>query len=53
MRKRRRMHVVKMICCGAILMQAGGCANVTAIDYIQTVLLGITAAGGVAILRNI
>jgi len=52
MRTRRLARTMKMLCCGALLLQAGGCA-VTAIDLIQTALLGITAAGGVAILRNI
>lgn len=40
---------------GAILLQGGGCefGFTDFNDFVQTILLGITAAGGVAILQNI
>lgn len=53
MSKPRIMRVVKALAVGAFLLQAGGCNPIVINEYIQTVLLGITAAGGVAILQNI
>ena len=50
---RRMMRVMKMAAAGAILLQASGCAFLAANEVIQTILLGITAAGSVAILQNI
>lgn len=50
----RMTRVMKLLVPGVILLQAGGCASFTTInDIIQTILLGITAAGGLAILQNI
>ena len=49
----RILRTMKMLAAGAILLQAGGCNLLIINEYIQTILLGITAAGGVAILQNI
>jgi hypothetical protein len=46
------MRVMAMLVPGALLLQAAGC-NVAFLDFVQTVLLGITAAGAVAIIQNI
>ncbi len=44
---------MKVVAPGALLLQAGGC-DLTAInEFLQTVFLGITAAGAIAILQNI
>lgn len=50
MSNRRMMRVIRLLLPGAILLQASGC-NV--LDVVQTVFLGITAAGSIAILENI
>ncbi len=49
----RVLRLMKWLAPGAILLQAGGC-NLAAInEFVQTVLLGVTAAGSLAILQNI
>ena len=53
MNKPRIMRVVRALAAGVILLQAGGCDLLTINEYVQTILLGITAAGGFAILQNI
>ncbi len=53
MRTFRFMRVMKIIGSGAVLLQVGGCDFTTFNDILQTVFLGISAAGGVAILQNI
>lgn len=50
MKKLCGMQTAKMLAVGVILLQAGGC---TFLDLVQTVFLGITAAGSFAILQNI
>ena len=43
-------------CLGTLLLTTGcdlTTANITGLDILNTVFLGITAAGGVAILRNV
>jgi len=47
------MRAMKVLASGAVLLQVGGCDFTTINDILQTVFLGITAAGGVAILQNI
>ncbi len=42
-----------MLASGAILLQAAGCSIVNLNELVQTVFLGITAAGSFAILQNI
>ena len=53
MNKSRGMRFAKIMVAGAFLLQAGGCTTADVFDLVQTVLLGITAAGAVAILQNI
>jgi hypothetical protein len=53
MTQRTLRHLAKFVVPGFLLLQAAGC-NFTAFnEALQTVLLGITAAGSVAILQNI
>lgn len=48
------MRIVKCVVSGGMLLQLTGCMNTpTFLDIVQTVFLGITAAGGYAILQNI
>ena len=49
----RMMRVMKLLAAGAMLLQAGGCDLLVINEYVQTILLGITAAGGYAIIQNI
>lgn len=45
--------MIMILTSGAFLLQAGGCDLAMINEFVQTVLLGITAAGAVAILQNI
>ena len=49
----RLFKALRLVGVGAILLQAGGCSFLAFNEILQTVLLGVTAAGGVAILQNI
>lgn len=49
----RMMKKVRWLASGAVLLQAGGCDFTTINEIAQTVFLGITAAGSLAILQNI
>ncbi len=49
----RVMRAMKMMGAGVILLQAGGCNWSAFNEFVQTVLLAITAAGSVAIIQNI
>ena len=49
----RGMRALKMLAGGVLLLGAGGCTFAEVLDLVQTVFLGITAAGAVAILQNI
>ncbi len=53
MKSARVMRVVTTLTTGAILMQVGGCSLGSLTEMLQTVFLGISAAGGLAILQNI
>jgi hypothetical protein len=54
MTKLRMMRVMTILCSGALVLQGGACDTVNTLnDYVQTVLLGISAAGAIAILQNI
>ena len=55
MKQNRFSRAMMVLASGAILLQGGGCGfGFTEInDVVQTILLGITAAGGLAILQNI
>ena len=50
MNRVRVKRMMKLMVPGMILLQSAGC-DVT--EFLQTVFLGITAAGSVAILQNI
>ncbi len=50
MKARRGFKIAKLLATGAIMLQAAGCDF---FDFLNTVFLGITAAGAVAILDNI
>jgi len=53
MKLMRGLRLMKLVAAGAILVQSGGCVFSDALEFIQTVLLAVTAAGSVAILQNI
>ncbi len=53
MKSMRLMNALKFIATGAVLLQTTGCNTTQFLDFVQTVLLGITAAGSYAILQNI
>jgi hypothetical protein len=53
MRSARLTRLAAMLATGAILLQFGGCTTTNAFDFIQTVLLGITAAGAVVIIQEV
>ena len=53
MRTSRILRAMKVLGSGAMLFQVGGCDFMTFNEILQTILLGITAAGGVAIIQNI
>lgn len=47
------IRAMKLVSAGALLLQAGSCNFALFNEWLQTVLLGITAAGGIAIIQNI
>ena len=53
MRGGRFVQAMAFLATGAMLLQLGGCTFSEFNEVLQTVLLGVTAAGGIAILRNI
>ena len=53
MKTSRAMRMMMMLGAGAMLLQVGGCNLTTFNELLQTALLGITAAGSIAIIRNI
>jgi len=53
MTKHRIVRVVESLAGGFLLLQAGGCDLAGLNELLQTVFLGITAAGGIAIIQNI
>jgi hypothetical protein len=54
MTKLRLIRMMTILCSGVIILQTGACDPLNTLnDYVQTVLLGITAAGSIAILQNI
>lgn len=52
-KRMRCWRAMRVIASGAVLLQAGGCTLADFNEFIQTVLLGVTAAGAFAILQNI
>ncbi len=54
MKRFRLDRAIKLIASGVVLLQAGGCLGFDEFfQFVDTVLLGITAAGAVAIIQNI
>ncbi len=53
MRGHRILQAIQMLASGMILLQIGGCTAAQFLEVIQTGLLGVTAAGAIAIIRNI
>ena len=55
MKSTRMLRWSTMLVSGGVMLQLGGCSLdlAGAFDFLQTVFLGITAAGAVAILQNI
>lgn len=46
-------RLMKLMVPGVVLLQAAGCTFSAVNEVLQTILLGITAAGSVAIFQNI
>ena len=54
MKKFRMDRVIKLMATGVVLLQIGGCLGFDEFfQLVNTVLLGVTAAGAVAIISNI
>ena len=53
MKSARGIRVLMMLGSGMMLLQAAGCSFQEVLNVIQTGLLGVTAAGAVAIIQNI
>ena len=53
MRRSRTLRTLQFVASGWILLQAGGCTTAEFFEFLQTVFLGITAAGAIAIIQNI
>lgn len=53
MRSLKIVRGFKYVATGLILLQAGGCTTAQIFEFLQTVFLGITAAGSIAILQNV
>ena len=53
MRFHRFMKLATVLASGGMLLQFGGCSSTDAFDFLQTVFLGVTAAGSWAILQNV
>lgn len=53
MRGSRMVRAFQFVATGLVLLQVGGCTTNQLLELVQTVFLGITAAGSVAIIQNI
>lgn len=53
MKKPSTQRLLKLLVPGMVLLQAAGCDFVALNEIVQTVFLGITAAGSIAILQNL
>lgn len=49
----RNQRFLRLLVPTAVLLQMGGCTLTEVNELIQTIFLGITAAGAIAILQNI
>jgi len=52
MKLTRLYNGMKIFATGAVLLQVGGCTTAQFLEFVQTILLGITAAGSYVLLRN-
>ena len=46
-------RVMKLLLTGAIMLQTSGCTSEEFVVFLQTVFLGVTAAGAVVIIENV
>ena len=54
MKKFRMDRAIKLLASGVVLLQAGGCFGFEEFfQFVNTVFLGITAAGAWAIIQNV
>ncbi|MCP4250933.1 MAG: hypothetical protein GY778_28180 [bacterium] len=53
MRFPRLWRSLTLFTSSAVLLQFTGCNTTDFFDFLQTILLGVTAAGSVAILQNV
>ncbi len=53
MRGSRMVRAFQFVATGLVLLQVGGCTTSQFLELVQTVFLGITAAGSFAIIQNI
>ncbi len=53
MRFARLTRMLALVATGGVLLQLGGCTTAGVFDFVQTVLLGVTAAGAVVIMREV
>ena len=53
MRLARLIRPLAMLAGGAALLQLGSCTSTDVFDIVQTILLGVTAAGAVVIMREV
>ena len=53
MRSLRWQRALFVLGSGALLLQATSCSFTDVNEFLQTMLLGVTAAGAVAVIRNI
>lgn len=53
MKPARIVRTAKLLMLGGMIIQFPGCMELPILDFVQTGLLGITAAGALAILQNI
>lgn len=49
----RMFRVAQVLAGSALVLQAGGCTFNELNEVLQTLLLGVTAAGAIAIIQNI
>ncbi len=49
----RCFQAICTLAAGSMLLQTGGCDATGGFEFLQTVFLGISAAGAIAILQNI
>jgi hypothetical protein len=45
--------MLRLMIPGLLILQTTGCTTQEFYDFVQTILLGVTAAGAIAILQNI